>query len=155
KVLGDGASRTQTQSAFARPLTPQYASPEQVRCLPMTTASDIYSLGAVFYELLTSRAAQPLALGASPAEIERVICDVYPPPARTIAPDLDADLDNIIRLAMRKEPDRRYRSVDHFAEDIRRHLESLPVLAHKDSTWYRLAKFAKRQRYPLAAAGLI
>jgi len=146
---------TQTTSSIARPFTPEYASPEQVLGLPVTTASDIYSLGAVLYELLTGHRAQPVSPGASPKEIERAICETHPVPVRMLVPGLDSDLDNIVFAAMHKEPDRRYRSVDQLAEDIRRYLESRPIIARKDSLWYRAAKFARRQRFALGAAAAV
>jgi eukaryotic-like serine/threonine-protein kinase len=155
KLVSRTASHAQTASALARPITPEYASPEQVLGSPVTTAADVYSLAAVLYELLTEHRAQLIAPGASPKEIERTICETEPTPPRLLAPDLDIDLDNIVLAAMRKEPERRYLSVDQFAEDIRRYLDSRPVIARRDSWWYRSAKFARRQRYPLAAAAVV
>jgi len=94
-----------------RPFTPQYASPEQVQGFPVTTAVDIYSLGAVFYEMLTGQRAQRID-SLSLSEIERVVCHTEVTPPSLLAPDLDADLDNIVLMAMRKEPARRYQSAD-------------------------------------------
>jgi tetratricopeptide (TPR) repeat protein len=138
----------------SRLLTPQYASPEQVMGRPVNTATDVYSLGSVFYELLTGSCAQHLD-STSPEEIERVICiqEVAPPSATK--PGVPADLDNIVMMAMRKDPARRYQSVDQFADDIRRYLAGRPVLARKDSLAYRAGKFIRRNRLMIAAAAIV
>jgi serine/threonine protein kinase/tetratricopeptide (TPR) repeat protein len=158
-----------------RPMTPDYASPEQVRGLQITTASDIYSLGVLLYELLTGR--RPYRLkGATPQEIERLICEQEPQrPSDTVAetgsinevlkdnPESDlldpkllrGDLDNIVLKAMRKEPDRRYASAAQFSEDLRRHLEGLPVIARKDTFSYRAGKFVRRHKRGVVAAALV
>lgn len=154
KLLGPSGG-AQTTSAIARPFTPEYASPEQVRGLPVSTASDVYSLGGVFYELLTGHRAQHIAPGGSPKEIERAICETEPVPPHLLVPGLDTDLDNIVFAAMHKDPERRYRSVDQFADDIHRYLESRPIVARKDSLWYRTTKFARRQRFALGAAAAV
>jgi tetratricopeptide (TPR) repeat protein len=146
-------------AVFAGLLTPEYASPEQVRGLPATTAIDIYSLGAVLYELLTGVRAQPLA-NRSPVEVDRVVCqsEVTRPSAAApprIRRQLVGDLDNIVLMAMRKERDRRYQSVDQMAEDIRRHLAGRPVVARRGSLRYRAWKYVRRHRLAIAAACLI
>jgi serine/threonine protein kinase len=143
-----------------RMMTPDYASPEQVRGLPVTTATDIYSLGAVLYELLTGERPHRIS-NYSPSEIERAICesDTEKPseivsrttqaPARQrkqLGKQLAGDLDNIILMAMRKEPERRYSSVEQFTEDIRRHLQGRPVIARHDTLRYRAGKFAQRHK---------
>lgn len=145
-----------------RLLTPEYASPEQVRGEPVGTVSDVYALGAILYELLTGVKAQHLDT-YSPAELERVICDteVVPPSVRIAPSDarmrrrLSGDLDNIVLMAMRKEPEQRYSSVDLFAEDVYRHLRARPVKARPPSLTYRFGKFARRNRLWLAAWGLV
>ena len=151
---------TRTETAL-RAMTPEYASPEQARGLPITAATDIYSLGVVLYELLTSR--RPYQFKThSIVEIERAICDTDPArpseavrlradaPAR-LARRLAGDLDNIVMMAMRKEPERRYQSVEQFSEDIRRHLEGRPVIARADTFRYRAGKFIRRHRLAVAA----
>ena len=149
KLLSGGADDNPTRLSQLRPFTPGYASPEQVRGLPITTATDIYSLGAVLYELLIGK--QAVQVGANtPAEIERIVCEraIERPSAQ--ARDLASDLDNIVMMAMRKEPDRRYQSADQFADDLRRHLEGRPVIARQNSLAYRATKFIRRNRVQVA-----
>jgi len=142
----------------ARLLTPQYASPEQVLGLPVNTATDVYSLGAIFYELLTGACAQNLD-STTPDEIQRVVCQTEVPLPSTVTEShglsgasLRGDIDNIVMMAMRKDPGRRYRSVEQFAADIQRYLDGRPVLARKDSVSYRIGKFVGRHRLMIAAA---
>ena len=155
---------TQTETAL-RMMTPEYASPEQARGLPITAATDIYSLGVALYELLTDRRPHHFKT-YSPAEIERAICETVPAKPseaaslRTDAPTrlarrLAGDLDNIVMMAMRKEPERRYQSVEQFSEDIRRHLEGLPVIARADTLRYRAGKFIRRHRLAVAAFAVV
>jgi serine/threonine protein kinase/tetratricopeptide (TPR) repeat protein len=163
---------------IARRMTPESASPEQVRGGNITTASDVYSLGVLLYKLLTGHSPYRLA-GLSPEEIERAICEEDPEKPSTAvdrkegettpqsvsetregAPDklrrrLRGDLDNIVLMALRKEPARRYASVLQFSEDIRRHLEGLPVIARRDTPGYRAAKFVGRHKTGVAGAVLI
>ena len=150
-----------------RPMTPRFASPEQVLGQPITTASDIYSLGVLLYLLLTGTHPYQLK-NQSALELERAVCETTPEkpsvsvmravrPAATegrhenLARRLSGDLDMIVLMAMRKEPQRRYSSAEHLAEDIRRHLEGLPVLARKDSWRYRTSKFVARHKAAVAA----
>ena len=154
-----------TQADY-RVLTPDHASPEQIRGDLITTASDTYVLGVVLYELLCG--CKPFALkGNRLGELERAICEETPPPpsvvdtgargrrrgiAQTARHELrrgcDAscagDLDNIVLMAMRKEAERRYSSVEQFAADIERYLDGMPVLARADAWSYRAGKFLKR-----------
>ena len=158
--------------AYMRPMTPDYASPEQVTGRVITTSSDVYSLGVLLYELLTG--SRPYRLGDRRLdEIERAICESQPVrPSTVVSRDtiaveaagleprrlrrqLQGDLDTILMTAMQKEPQRRYPTVDAFAEDIRRYLTSLPVLARPDSLTYRAGKFARRHRAGLAATVLV
>ena len=166
KLLSPEGEEAVDLTRAVRPMTPGYASPEQIRGEPVTTASDVYSLGVLLYELLAGR--QPFVLaGLSPREIERIVGEETPqPPSRAaVSPELPAgrpegaerlrrllagDLDRIILKAMHKEPGRRYATVDQLADDIRRHLAGLPVLARGDSFWYRTGKLVRRHK--LAAA---
>ena len=109
-----GPSTLALTGASGHLMTPAYASPEQVRGEPVTPATDIYSLGAVLYELLTGRRAHELET-YSAEEIQREICTREPPKPSTLAKDLDPDLDNIVLMALRKEPERRYASAAEFA----------------------------------------
>jgi eukaryotic-like serine/threonine-protein kinase len=137
-----------------RLLTPQYASPEQVMGRPVNTSSDVYSLGAVLYELLTGACAQNLD-STSREDIERVVCLEDAPAPSTVKPGVPSDLDNIVLMAMRKDPARRYQSVDQLAEDIHRFLDGRPILARKDSLSYRAGKFVRRHRLMIAAAAVV
>jgi non-specific serine/threonine protein kinase/serine/threonine-protein kinase len=141
-------------------LTLDFASPEQVLGKTITTASDVYSLGVILYLLLTRR--MPYLTNMEPLhEAIREICETEPlRPSAAIAPGtrsaekLDADLDAITLRALRKEPDKRYRSVDEFSEDVRRYLEGLPVTARGGELAYRAGKFVRRRKLEIVAAGL-
>ena len=146
-------------------LTPEYASPEQVLGQPITTAADVYSLGAILYELLSGTKPHRLD-SATPAEVQRAVCETeIPRPSATVSPKiphaarlrrrLSGDLDNIVMMALRKEPNRRYASVDELAADIRRHLDGHPVCARRNSTAYRARKFLRRWRFEVAAAAIV
>ncbi len=146
-------------------MTPAYASPEQVRADPLTTASDVYSLGVVLYELLTGRRPYEVRTG-SHLEIYRVVCEEEPSRPSTVVTGggeeshrvvtsrgagtprklnrlLRGDLDNIVLMAMRKEPQRRYGSVQALSDDIGRYLDGYPVAAHKASFGYRAGKYVR------------
>ena len=140
-------------------MTPEYASPEQVRGEPVTTVSDVYSLGILLYQLLTGELPNRL-LRRTPAEIERSICEQEPARPSLVAPRaigrcLRGDLDNIVLMAIRKDPRQRYGSVEQVSEDIRRYLEGLPVIARPETRGYRAAKFVRRHKASVAAAILI
>ena len=155
KVLRSGDEATSTVTGF-RLLTPDYASPEQVEGRHATVASDVYSLGVVLYELLTGRSPYRLA-SREPREIAAAVCTTDPePPSRAAtrpqAGALRGDLDTIALTALRKEPARRYPTVTALAEDVRRHLAGLPVLARGDSMGYRAGKFLRRHRTVVAAS---
>jgi len=133
-------------------MTPDYASPEQVRGGEISTATDVYSLGAVLYQLLTGQ--RPYTIQSyDPLEIARVVCESQiRPPSALGNRRLRGDLDVIVLKAMQKEPERRYRSVVEFSEDIRRHLEGLPIAARPDTLVYRATKFVRRHWVGVVAA---
>jgi serine/threonine protein kinase/tetratricopeptide (TPR) repeat protein len=164
---GGAPFRTRTEVAA---LTPEFASPEQVRREPITTSCDVYTLGLLLHRLLTGE--HPYAFpDTSLAAVERVICEQAPerpsdalarraradgdPSAARRARRVLGDLDNIVLTALRKEPSRRYASVGALAADVRRHLDGLPVLARGDSVAYRATKFVRRHRVPVAAAAVV
>jgi tetratricopeptide (TPR) repeat protein len=158
KLLSAGLDPDEAPTATLLPMmTPEYASPEQVRGEVVTTASDVYSLGVVLYELLTGSLPYRVRTG-SLEEIVRVVCGTEPALPSAAAPhgrDLVGDLDTIVLKALRKEPARRYLSAQEMAEDLRRYLEGLPVLARKDTVRYRLGKFVRRHWRAATAAGLL
>ncbi|MBI4877870.1 MAG: serine/threonine protein kinase, partial [Acidobacteria bacterium] len=133
-----------------RAMTPQYASPEQVDGRPITTATDVYALGAILYELVTGRKAHCFQ-NLTPEEIRRVVCFEEPGRAATVETQVEKDLDNIARMAMRKEPQRRYASAEQLSEDLRRYLEGRPVRARPDTLGYRTGKFIRRNKLGVAA----
>lgn len=167
-------------------LTPDYASPEQVRNEGITTSSDVYSLGVVLYVLLTGRHPYK-SERTGPHDLIRAICETEPEkpsiavarpkpsdpknnhlpssvvPATAQRHDewkklrraLVGDVDNIVLKALRKEPERRYASVEQFSEDIRRHLARLPVIAHKDTLRYRARKFVSRNKLGVGAVAVV
>jgi hypothetical protein len=140
-------------------LTPDFASPEQVRGQPISTASDVYSLGALLYQLLAECPPHRLSR-MSPRQMEEAITVEQPARPSTVAPPVDrqrlaGDLDNIVLMALRKEPERRYSSSALFAEDIRRHLDGRPVLARPATLRYRLAKFLGRHAWFVAGVCVI
>jgi len=150
--LLDPAAEDQGITMTSLPLmTPDYAAPEQVRGEAVSAATDVYSLGLILYETLTGHKAQEVT-GHTPATVARVVCETDPPAPAALKPQLAGDLDNIIRMAIRKEPQRRYGSVADLAGDIQRHLEGRPVVARRDRLTYRVAKFARRHRPAVAAA---
>ena len=144
----------------APPLTPEYASPEQIQCGPVTTASDVYSLGVVLYEVLAGE--RPYRLSSTTlSELERAICTAGPRKPSTVESlplrtrrRLAGDLDNIVLMALHKDVARRYRSAERLAEDLRRHLQGLPVHARRDTLAYRAGKFIRRN-FTAVAAGVL
>ena len=156
----EGTDPNRTGALGLRLLTPEYASPEQVRGEPVTIASDIYSLGAVLYELLT-RARPHLFPKLTPQIVEQVVCEqeITAPSSvvrdQKLAARLRGDLDNIILHAMQKDPARRYETADELSKDIRRHLADKPILARPDTWTYRSRKFARRNRVWLGVSAAL
>jgi non-specific serine/threonine protein kinase/serine/threonine-protein kinase len=166
KVLDENlafdAARTETA---IRAFTPAYASPEQICGKSASTASDVYSLGVLLYELLTGD--KPFHYeGKSIEEIIRTASETEPSfPSRAVnssnsqsaisVSQLKGDLDTIILSALRKEPERRYKSVEAFAGDIERHLRGLPIAARPNTVSYRAAKFFERNKIAVAATAFV
>ncbi len=157
KVLSPGQDETAT---VAVRLTPQFASPEQIRGESISTASDVYSLGVLLFHAVTGGVKPYRVTSQAVPDILQAVLDTEVPKASTVAPlalqkKLRGDLDNIILKATAKEPSRRYSSVDQFREDIERHLGGRAILAQADNWSYRFSKFARRHRVAAGAAALI
>jgi serine/threonine-protein kinase len=163
KLLDDDPAATARTRASERMMTPEYASPEQVRGEPVTTSTDVYALGALLYELLAGQ--RPFRVPTNnPFEIARIICEETPRAPSTVTaanasasrsgpPRPDRDLDTIVLMALRKEPERRYASAGQFAADIKAYLDGYPLVA-RTATWsYRSATFIRRHK--LAVAGVM
>lgn len=161
KILtpGDATGEILTQTT-SRLMTPDYASPEQVMGKDLTTATDVYSLGALLYFLLAGEKPYRIA-GRSLQEMEHAVCTVDPKRPSMAAVDAKArrelagDLDNIVLHAMSKEPERRYASAEHFAADIRNYLEGRPVTAREITFLYRAGKTIRRNKAASVAAALM
>ncbi|MFI5007278.1 MAG: tetratricopeptide repeat protein [Solirubrobacterales bacterium] len=171
KLLAEGSEDeavASTRTAL-RAMTPEYAAPEQVRGDPVTTATDVYTLGVLLYELLTGERPYRVGRGAT-SEVERAVLEQEPtrPSARTagaaglpgirrkeLQRRLRGDLDGIVLRALQKEPERRYSSAEAMATDVRRHLGGLPVSARGDGVVYRAFKFVRRHRVAVAAVLLV
>jgi serine/threonine protein kinase/Tfp pilus assembly protein PilF len=176
KLLDERQARQYTLAvtqADIRIMTPDHASPEQVTGQPITTSSDVYVLGVLLYKLLAGTG--PFIISSVRlTEIERAICERDPrPPSQAVNTDdseqsrsiaesrstnpkrlvrtLTGDLDNIVLMAMRKEPERRYASAQQMSSDIQRYLEGRPVIARRDTWSYRSSKFVRRHWLPVAA----
>ena len=161
RLLAPGGDGT-TTAAESRRLTPAYASPEQAQGGPITTASDIYSLGALLYELLTEQLPYKFSSDRpSPAELLRVVAEQDPrrPSLVAMNPDsrrrLRGDLDNIVLRALAREPARRYANASGLTDDLQRHLSGRPVRARPSIMSYRAGKFINRNRVAVAAGGLL
>ncbi|MCP4898670.1 MAG: serine/threonine protein kinase, partial [bacterium] len=144
-------------------MSPHFASPEQIRSRPITTASDVYSLGVVLYQLLTGdlpRRFEDFSLAAIERELEREPIA----PSAVVASDADAarsrrrlagDVDAIVLKALREEPEQRYGAVEHLSADLRRHLDGLPVRARRGTFAYRAGKLLRRRKFGFAATVLV
>jgi eukaryotic-like serine/threonine-protein kinase len=161
KVL-QTTDRNEALQTVARVFTPDYAAPEQIRGDPVTTATDVYSLGVVLYEVLSG--ARPYKLKRDES-LEQAILTVDPVAPSVIAErttgnplrarQLRGDVDRIVLTALAKEPERRYASVEALAADIRRFLDGRPIAARGDNTAYRVRKFMRRNRGGISAAGIV
>ena len=151
KLLDETADQTQTAE---RLLTPHYASPEQIRGGIQTTATDIYSLGAVLYKMLTGRSPHESETGELQA-IEIIAGTREIPAPRRLNATLPADIESILLKALRREPDERYASVEALRDDIVAFFESRPVRARSAGGWYRARKFLRRYWVPVAAAAVV
>ena len=169
KLMSDGEAReTELTQISGRALTPDYASPEQVAGAPITTASDVYSLGVVLYELLCGSRPYRLRRDSRGALEDAILtAEAVRPSQSAISPDiararstttrklsqmLAGDLDTIALKALKKEPAERYATADAFLQDLQRYLAGEPVLARPDSAVYRLRKFVTRNRLAVALA---
>ena len=149
KLLAEDSTDSAATRTGLLALTPEYAAPEQVRGDPVTTATDVYALGAVLYELLAGRRVHAFER-RTPTEIERVICELEP-----AAPNLGTDLDTIVLKALHKDPGRRYSSAEALQEDLQRYAAGLPVQARPDTAGYRFRKFLRRHRIGVAAGAAV
>ncbi|MEE8524708.1 MAG: serine/threonine-protein kinase [Thermoanaerobaculia bacterium] len=171
KLLDPAARGATTTLTGLHPMTPEYASPEQILGRRVTTASDVYSLGVLLYKLLTGRLPHRLA-GGSLWDVARAICEQPPErPSAAVSRNggsaplpgrrekaerrLRGDLDVIVLKALRKEPERRYSGAGQLAEDLERHLAGLPVSARRDAWAYRAGKFLRRHRLGVLAVVLL
>jgi serine/threonine protein kinase/tetratricopeptide (TPR) repeat protein len=172
----------QATLTLTQAMTPEYASPEQIKGETITTATDVYSLGVVLYRLLTghspysadTRSPHKLAVAVCETEPDRPSASIFPQAEQSddaersarldfvkragestpggLQRRLAGDLDNIVLMALRKEPERRYASAERLADDLRRHMDGLPVSATKGSWNYRTGKFVRRHKVAMAAS---
>ena len=175
-ALGGGTEAPTLTTVHA--MTPEYASPEQLHGLQVTTASDVYSLGVLLYRLMTghrpyagdSRSIEELwehirnrpprrpstvIAGSDDGVTPETVCSARNTRPERLQRQLAGDLDNILMMALRKEPERRYCSVEQFANDVRRHLQGHPVTARPDTIRYRAGKFIQRHRGGVFAAAMV
>jgi tetratricopeptide (TPR) repeat protein len=161
KMLEDGRLRdTRLTEVSGRPHTPEYASPEQIGGEPLGIATDVYSLGVVLYELLAGTRPYKLhrdSLGA----LEDAVLEKQPDPPSAATSDrslrkvLRGDLDTIVLKALKKKPGERYATVNALGDDLECYLNGRPVLARRDSSWYRLSKFVRRNALAVGATAIV
>ena len=160
KVLDAGSSAAALTLQHA--MTPEYSSPEQIRGEPITTATDIYSLGVILYRLLTGRSPYR-SLHTDPYALAREVCDTEPvKPSANVAQELAfsgrqlaGDLDSIVLMALRKERDRRYESAQQFSADVQRYLDNRTVAARPRTWAYSASRFIARNRAVSLASALL
>ena len=157
KLLGDTAGEDLTRTGFSV-MTPEFAAPEQIRGTPISTATDVYSLGVLLYLLLVGERPYDVR-GKSPAELERIVCVEVPPKpssraAGAMARRMRGDLDLIVMTALQKDERRRYQSPATLAHDLQRFRQGRAILARPDSARYRIGKFVRRNRTAVAVTAL-
>ncbi len=178
KLLDDNAAAPEHTRTGVRAFTLHYAAPEQIRGEPVTTMTDVYSLGVVLYELLTGRKPCQPKRSTDAAWEEAILASDPPKPSQVVQRDderdpdaehdrtarearqrlvrqLIGDLDNILLRALAKAPEQRYPSVEAFAQDLQRYRNGRPVLARPQSLRYRIGKYAARHRWVLATSALV
>jgi serine/threonine-protein kinase len=158
KLLDNDDNEELTHTGVS-PMTPESASPEQVRRQPVTPATDVYALGLLLYELLAGERAYSLR-GLSPSRIEQTVCERVPARPSSIAPAQErrriaTDLDAICLKALEKDPRQRYPTAGHLAADVARYLAGRPVKARTPTTLYRIGKFVRRHRLRLSLAACV
>ncbi len=154
KLLDPGSlDVTVAHTGDARLLTPDYAAPEQVKGAAITTATDVHALGVLLFELLTGR--RPYR-GTTSLELQKAVCEQEAPrPSIVSAQPLGGDLDAIVMMALRKEPQRRYSSAGQLGDDLGRVLAGRPVVARPDTVGYRVRKFVSRNRLAVVSAAAV
>jgi tRNA A-37 threonylcarbamoyl transferase component Bud32/tetratricopeptide (TPR) repeat protein len=159
KLLDFGIAKILDASEDARTmvriLTPEYASPEQMRGEAHSTATDIYSLGVVLQKLLAGDGQKSSGtMERTRRSISSSPTDKTPAPPSAMKPDIPRDIGFVVRKALRAEPEERYATVDAFAEDLRAFLENRPVHARAGNAWYRARKFVRRYWVPVTAGAV-
>jgi len=158
KLLDAPVERSGLTQLSVHALTPDYASPEQILGEPVTTGSDVYSLGVVLFELLTGERPYRLQRDTRGALEDAILQSEPRRPSEVPGPfarALRGDLDTIVLKALRKKTAERYATVNAFADDLRNHLAGRPVLARPDSAWYRTSRFVRRNRLAVGAAAAV